>query len=759
MTLRRSLLARSALGTSALVGALTLSAPALAAPVSVVPAASAVEAAPRITKGDGSCAHFVKAAASGTVSTAALAMGLLTGSGTPAQAAPPGLNNAESSFHGVMYLIDYTDATTPAGNFPYNNLLPWSQRNGFVCESQQPVGVPPAPYDSFAMVGRALINIKTPGTKTIAVASDDGYRLTIGGVVVSAFDANRGPAIDTRRVTFEAAGVYEYEFVYWEQGGLAFFEVAMSDDEVVFTGNSTANPAPVGTAGADDLTSQGASNGLPASFLALGDGSVDNAILFIRDADKTPDTCGPKIGLPSDICIINDPSLLCGNGTIDALSGGGSEGCDDAGVVAGDGCSDTCTLEPGFLCAGVPSVCSLDIDGDGLTNDQEGTLGSDPRKKDTDGDGLDDGVEAPGAVAQDTDGDTVPDVLDTDDDGDTIPTATEIADTTASGVSTDVDGTGGVNWLDKDADGDGAEDGVEGTGDLDGDGVPNYLDVNDKDGPTGDLDGDGIPNGTETSTGTDPNKADTDGDGLDDGVEDANKDGVVDPTETDPRKADTDGGGVDDGTELKNGTNPLDPSDDNGGSGGAGGGGGAAGAAGAGAAGAAGAGAAGAGGTAGAGAAGAGAAGAAGAGAAGAAGAGAAGAGGGKAGAAGTGGSAGKAGGAGTGGSAGKAGGAGTGGSAGKAGGAGTGGAAGKAGAGGAAAGAAGAAVGGSAGKAASAGSTGTGSGNAPSSSATNEGVELEGGCNVAAPSSGGAEWLGFGLLAGLVARLRRRRG
>lgn len=798
MTPRRSLFVRSAFATSALVGAFVTTSPAHAAPVSLVPAAAAVEATPRTTGGDGVCAHFVKAAATGTVNNAATATGLLSGTGTPAQAAPTGLNNGVSSFHGMMFITDYTDDTTPAGNFPFNNLLPWSTATGGkVCESQQPPGTP-QPYDTFAMAARAFINVKTPGIKTVAVASDDGYRLTIGGVVVAAFDGNRGPGLDTRRIQFEAAGVYEYELIYWEQGGLAFFEVAMSDDEVIFQGNSTANPQPPGTMGADDLTNRNPSNGLPASFHVLGDGTAGWDVLFVRDADKTADTCGPKVGLPSDICVLDNGPRQCGNGTIDALVGGGAEGCDDANAMAGDGCSPTCTLEPGYLCAGTPSVCSLDIDGDGLTNDQEAALGSDPRNKDTDGDGLADATEAPGGVAQNTDGDAPIDVLDTDDDGDGIPTATEIADSTSSGAGNDVDATGGPNWLDDDADGDGKTDGVEGTGDVDGDGIPNYLDTDDSDGPTGDADADGLPNQLETATGTDPTKADTDGDGLLDGVEDANKDGVVDATETDPRKADTDGGGVADGQELTNGTNPLDPADDNGGAGGAagaagaggagaagGGGAGAAGTSGAGAAGTAGAGAAGAGGTAGAGAAGAAGAGGGSGGASGSAGSGAAGAGGasggagaagvagsaGKAGSAGASGAAGKAGSSGTGGTAGgagaagKAGSSGTGGSAGKAGSAGSAGTGGKAGSAGSAgnagkAGGSGAGAGGAAGKAGgpSAGSTGTGSGNAPGATGTDGVSELEGGCSVVAPSSGPATWLGVGLLAGLAARLRRRR-
>jgi arylsulfatase A-like enzyme len=51
---------------------------------------------------------------------------------------------------------------------------------------------------------------------------------------------------------------------------------------------------------------------------------------------------------------------------------------------------------------------------------------------------------------------------------------------------------------------------------------------------------------------------DSDGDGIPDLVEDANRNGLVDPGETDPDNPDTDGDGTSDGVELKSGTNPLD---------------------------------------------------------------------------------------------------------------------------------------------------------------------------------------------------------
>ena len=53
-------------------------------------------------------------------------------------------------------------------------------------------------------------------------------------------------------------------------------------------------------------------------------------------------------------------------------------------------------------------------------------------------------------------------------------------------------------------------------GDLDSDGLVNYLDPNDEDGPTGDSDGDGIDNETEEEFGFNPFSDDTDGDGITD---------------------------------------------------------------------------------------------------------------------------------------------------------------------------------------------------------------------------------------------------
>jgi len=46
-------------------------------------------------------------------------------------------------------------------------------------------------------------------------------------------------------------------------------------------------------------------------------------------------------------------AAACGNGALEAL-----EKCDDGNLKGADGCSAACQLEPGFACAGAPSLCS-----------------------------------------------------------------------------------------------------------------------------------------------------------------------------------------------------------------------------------------------------------------------------------------------------------------------------------------------------------------------------------------------------------------
>ena len=184
----------------------------------------------------------------------------------------------------------------------------------------------------------------------------------------------------------------------------------------------------------------------------------------------------------------------------------------------------------------LPVQAAIDTDGDGVPDDIEIMLGTDPNNWDTDGDGISDGEEigdlSGTTTPIDTDNDGVIDALDSDDDNDGIETLIE--------GNGDLDGDGIPNHIDADSDGDGLLDVDEGELDLDGDGLPDWAD------PDTDSDGDGLPDDVEELFGTDPNDADSDNDGLLDG-EEAENDRHSQP-------ADSDGDGLNDA---------LDPDDDN----------------------------------------------------------------------------------------------------------------------------------------------------------------------------------------------------
>jgi hypothetical protein len=142
------------------------------------------------------------------------------------------------------------------------------------------------------------------------------------------------------------------------------------------------------------------------------------------------------------------------------------------------------------------------------------------------------------------------------------PADASAADATPRSDAT-TDATPAVDGLTSaDTDGDGIPDNREGADDVDGDGSPNYLDL--------DSDGDCIPDAAEA--GADPMApldsdadgsydfadADSDNDGLPDGCEDLSCDGVLDAGESSPTITDTDGDGFPDVVERAAGSDPND---------------------------------------------------------------------------------------------------------------------------------------------------------------------------------------------------------
>ncbi|MBI4547648.1 MAG: OmpA family protein [Ignavibacteriae bacterium] len=185
-----------------------------------------------------------------------------------------------------------------------------------------------------------------------------------------------------------------------------------------------------------------------------------------------------------------------------------------------------------------------DLDGDGLLNDEEKQIGTDPLNPDTDGEGLRDGEEVRTYKTN---------PLNPDTDEDKLNDREEIF-------------TYKTDPLNKDTDGDGL---------IDGDEVLTYR----TDPLQPDTDGDALTDGAEVlQHHTDPLKVDTDGDTLGDGDEvlkhntdplniDTDGDALTDAEEiekhrTNPLKPDTDDGGMPDGKEVQLALNPLDPSDD-----------------------------------------------------------------------------------------------------------------------------------------------------------------------------------------------------
>ena len=179
------------------------------------------------------------------------------------------------------------------------------------------------------------------------------------------------------------------------------------------------------------------------------------------------------------------------------------------------------------------AIGQQDDDGDGLTNQQELDLGTDPNNPDTDNDELNDGDEVNRHATN---------PLNPDMDADELTDGDEVL-------------RRGTDPRNPDTDGDSLRDGEEvrlGTDpkkpDTDGDGLNDGDEIRRGTSPLNpDTDGDGLKDGDEVLYNTNPLNPDTDNDRLMDGAESPNC-----PNFTNP---DTDGDGIIDGLDL----NPCDP--------------------------------------------------------------------------------------------------------------------------------------------------------------------------------------------------------
>ncbi|SDR03624.1 T9SS type B sorting domain-containing protein [Flagellimonas zhangzhouensis] len=251
---------------------------------------------------------------------------------------------------------------------------------------------------------------------------------------------------------------------------------------------------------------------------------------------------------------------------------------------------------------GYPDRLDIDSDNDGIPDNVEAQPTFEyipPSGQDSNENGVDDAYESGetvGLSVEDTDDDGTPDYLDDDSDNDWVPDNNEgndfnfdgIPDWTFTGIDTDGDGLddgyegsdvndgfdvndeienpatdlpdrdeeGDVNYRDTDDDGDGIptpDEDADGDGDptnddTDGDGTPDYLDPTDET----DTDGDGVPDDVEEEDETDP---------LD--YCDYIKEHVTEPQSEEYLNGDCDGDGVTNQDEETDGTDPFDPCDYN----------------------------------------------------------------------------------------------------------------------------------------------------------------------------------------------------
>jgi uncharacterized repeat protein (TIGR01451 family)/MYXO-CTERM domain-containing protein len=205
-------------------------------------------------------------------------------------------------------------------------------------------------------------------------------------------------------------------------------------------------------------------------------------------------------------------------------------------------------------------VTKTDSDNDGLTDDFEIAIGSDPNDADSDDDGVIDGQE-PNPTA-DSDGDGIINVLDPDSDNDGLYDGTEMGldcsnpatDKTKNHCRADADmGATKTSPVKADTDNGGVIDGSEDFN-LNG-----RVDMGETDPTAGhgaddsmvvDSDGDGLSDGLEIFIGSNPNDADSDDDGVPDGQEpnfadDTDGDGLINILDVD-----SDNDGLYDGTEM-----------------------------------------------------------------------------------------------------------------------------------------------------------------------------------------------------------------
>jgi Putative metal-binding motif len=310
-----------------------------------------------------------------------------------------------------------------------------------------------------------------------------------------------------------------------------------SDDDGVYDGEEPSVT--------EDTDGDGLINGLDPD-------SDDDGLYDGTELGKACDRAGTKVELHHCIADADLGATQTDPLVADTDKGGASDGSEDWNLNG--------KVDPG---EGDPKAAGddgtiVDTDMDGLSDKLEAKLGSSPKDRDSDDDGVLDGDEA--NPADDGDGDGLCSVLDVDSDNDALFDGTEVGNacqdkaTDASLGHCRADSNHGAtktSAVNADSDFGGARDASEDTN-LNGLVDPGELDPASAsdDGSKKDKDGDGLSDNLEVTLGSKTDDADSDDDGLLDRDEpnpadDADRDGKRNLND-----ADSDGDGIFDGTEA-----------------------------------------------------------------------------------------------------------------------------------------------------------------------------------------------------------------
>ena len=130
----------------------------------------------------------------------------------------------------------------------------------------QPAGS--ATYDSFVVRYTGFLNVVTGGTYTFRAFTDDGFEFKLGGESIMSYVTDRGASDSVATINL-TSGLYDLDFLVWEQGGQFVSEL-----DWVVPGDTTYSLIPTSvlftSAPPNDIPEPGILALFGAAFAALG---------------------------------------------------------------------------------------------------------------------------------------------------------------------------------------------------------------------------------------------------------------------------------------------------------------------------------------------------------------------------------------------------------------------------------------------------------------------------------------------------------